>query len=414
MRPEISSLPTRNGRGIEPALNERGEASMPIAPSCILHAGVVASALLLAACEQQNRYVPPPPPRVTVATPAQQKVTRYLEATGYTAAVNSANLVARVQGFLQEVKYRDGDLVKPGTVLFVIEPEPYRIKLEQAQAAEAAAEATLKQAEADYKRQVDLVSRQAASQATLDTSTANRDSAQAKLKQAQGDTRQAALNLDYTEVKAPFDGRVSARQVSIGELVGTGSPTQLATIVQSNPIYVNFTVSEQDVLRIREEIRRLGLTPEDLKKVPVDVGLQTDNGYPHRGTLDYAAPTVSSSTGTLAVRAILQNPDNVLLPGYFVRVRLPEAQQQQDVLLVPDAAVGTDLSGRYVLAVNQDNVVEQRKVVPGTTVGELRIIESGLKADDRVIVAGLLRAVPGQKVDPQLQAAAASGAASAK
>jgi RND family efflux transporter MFP subunit len=387
---------------------------MPSAPSCILHAGVVASALLLVACEQQNRYVPPPPPRVTVATPAQQQVTRYLEATGYTAAVNSANLVARVQGFLQEVKYRDGDLVKPGTVLFVIEPEPYRIKLEQAQAAEAAAEATLKQAEADYKRQVDLVSRQAASQATLDTSTANRDSAQAKLKQAQGDTRQAALNLDYTEVKAPFDGRVSARQVSIGELVGTGSPTQLATIVQSNPIYVNFTVSEQDVLRIREEIRRLGLTPEDLKKVPVDVGLQTDNGYPHRGTLDYAAPTVSSSTGTLAVRAILQNPDNVLLPGYFVRVRLPEAQQQQDVLLVPDAAVGTDLSGRYVLAVNEDNVVEQRKVVPGTTVGELRIIESGLKADDRVIVAGLLRAVPGQKVDPQLQAAAASGAASAK
>jgi RND family efflux transporter MFP subunit len=382
---------------------------MPGAPSgCILHAGVIASALLLAACEQQNRYVPPPPPRVTVATPAQQKVTRYLEATGYTAAVNSANLVARVQGFLQEVKYRDGDLVKQGTVLFVIEPEPYRIKLEQAQAAEAAAEATLKQAEADYKRQVDLVSRQAASQATLDTSTANRDSAQAKLKQAKGDTRQAALNLDYTEVKAPFDGRVSARQVSIGELVGTGSPTQLATIVQSNPIHVNFTVSEQEVLRIRDEIRRLGLTPEDLKKVPVDVGLQTDNGYPHRGTLDYAAPTVSSSTGTLAVRVLLQNPDNVLQPGYFVRVRLPEAQQQQDVLLVPDAALGTDLSGRYVLTVDQDNVVEQRKVIPGAAVGELRVIESGLKADDRVIVAGLLRAVPGQKVDPQLQAAAAS------
>lgn len=215
-------------------------------------------------------------------------------------------------------------------------------------------------------------------------------------------------------MKAPFDGRVSARQVSIGELVGTGSPTQLATIVQSNPIYVNFTVSEQEVLRIRDEIRRLGLTPEDLKKVPVDVGLQTDNGYPHRGTLDYAAPTVSSSTGTLAVRAILQNPHNVLQPGYFVRVRLPEAQQQQDVLLVPDAALGTDLSGRYVLTVDQDNVVEQRKVIPGAAVGELRIIESGLKADDRVIVAGLLRAVSGQKVDPQLQAAAPSGAASAK
>ena len=182
-----------------------------------------------------NRDVPPLPPRVTrVAPPAQQKVTRYLEATATPLAVNSANLVARVQGFLQEVKYRDGDLVKPGTVLFVIEPEPYRLKLSRRRPRKQPPRRPSSRAEAEGGRpQADSVSRQAASQATLDTSTANRDSAQAKLKQAQGDTRQAALNLDYTAGEGAVRRPRHARQVSIGELVGGGSPTQLATIVQS-------------------------------------------------------------------------------------------------------------------------------------------------------------------------------------
>src|SRR5215813_10796957 len=159
---------------------------------------LVAVALLLAACEQQNKYVAPPPPRVTVALPVQQPITRYIEATGNTAAVNMTNLVARVQGFLQEIKYRDGDVVTKGTVLFVIEPEPYRIKLEQARAAEAAAVASARLTESEYQRQTELASRQVASKQALDNATANRDSAIAKLKQAQDDTRQAAINLDYT------------------------------------------------------------------------------------------------------------------------------------------------------------------------------------------------------------------------
>ena len=212
-------------------------------------------------------------------------------------------------------------------------------------------------------------------------------------------------------MKAPFDGVVTARLVSLGELVGGTTPTQLATIVQRDPIYVNFNISEQEVLRVRAEIRRLGLTPEDLKKVPVEVGLQGEEGYPHKGTLDYAAPTVSQATGTLAVRAILQNPDRVLVPGYFVRVRIAEEPQQ--ALLVPDVALGSDQGGRYVLVVNSDNVVEQRKVEIGAKVGELRAIESGLKPDDRVVVAGILRAIPGQKVDPQPQTPAATAAAGA-
>ena len=360
-----------------------------------------AFAALLAACGGENRYVAPPPPQVKVALPIEQNVTRYLEATGTTAAVNSANLVARVQGFLQEIRYRDGDEVKQGAVLFVIEPEPYKLKLEQARAAEAGAAATLKQNEAEYERQADLASRAVASKAQLDNATANRDSAQAKLMQAKGDTAQAAINLGYTEVKAPFDGIVTARQVSLGELVGANGPTQLATIVATDPIYVNFNISEQDTLRAREQIRRLGLTPQDLKKVPVEVGLQSDEGYPYKGTLDYASPSINQATGTLAVRAILANPDRRMLPGFFVRVRIPD--QQSKALLVPEAALGSAQGGRYLLVVGKDNVVEQRKVTIGPSVGDLRVIDKGLAADDRVVVDGILRAIPGEKVDPQMQ-----------
>lgn len=355
----------------------------------------------LAACGESNTYVPPPPPKVTVATPEKRAVTFYLEATGNTAAVNTTNLVARVPGFVTSINYQDGDLVKKGALLFTIEPESYELKYKQAQAAEAAAAATLKQTQADYERQVDLVARASASKAQLDTSTANRDNAQGNYQQAQVNTQLAKINYGYTSVTAPFDGIVTARTVSVGEYVGANSqPTVLATIVQHDPIYVNFTVSERDLLRIRAMIRERGLTPEDLKKVLVEVGLQTEQGYPHKGTLDYAAPTVDASTGTLTGRAILENPTRVLLPGLFVRVRIP-IERKADALLVPDVALGSDQSGRYVYVVNKDNVVEQRNVEIGPLEGTMRVISKGLNADDRVIVAGLLRAIPGQKVEPQ-------------
>jgi RND family efflux transporter MFP subunit len=355
----------------------------------------------LTGCEQ-NSFVPPPPPKVDVAVPTQRNITRYLEATGNTAPVKNVDLVARVQGVLQSINYKDGALVKEGTTLFTIEPETYKLKLEQAQAAEAGSQASVKQAEADFKRQSDLVAKQAVSQSTLDTSTSARDNAQANLQQAQANTKIAAVNYGYTNVVAPFDGIVSAHLVSIGELVGAASPTQLATIVQLDPIYVNFNVNEQDVLRIRAEARRRGMTSEDLKQLPVEVGLQTEDGYPHKGNLDYASPTINQSTGTLPVRGVLPNADRILLPGYYVRVRVPFGQQQ-NALLVPDVALGSDQAGRYVLVVNGDNIVEQRKVQTGPVEGNLRVIESGLKSDDRVVTAGLLRAIPGQKVDPQLQ-----------
>jgi RND family efflux transporter MFP subunit len=369
--------------------------------------------LALAACEQ-NTYVAPPPPKVDVALPLKQKITRYLEATGNTAPIKSVDLVARVQGFLESINYKDGDFVKEGTTLFTIEPETYKLKLDQAQAAQVGGEASLKQAEADFKRQTDLVARQAVSQATLDTSTSTRDNAQANLQQAQANTRIAEVNYGYTKVTAPFDGFVSAHLVSVGELVGAASPTQLATIVALDPIYVNFNVNEQDVLRIRAEAARRGVTVAQLRQLPVEVGLQSEQGYPHEGKLDYISPTINQSTGTLSVRGLVPNPDRIMLPGYFVRVRVPY-NQQNDALMVPDTALGSDQGGRYVLVVTADNTVQQRKVEIGPLEdGALRVIETGLKADDRVVISGLLRAIPGQKVDPQLQKIEAPLASAAK
>jgi len=351
-------------------------------------------AISLAGCGENNEYAAPPPPKVTVAAPIERPIPRYFEATGNAAAVNAVDLVARVQGFVQAISYNDGDFVKKGTSLFTIEPEPYRLKVDAAKASVVSAQAALTQAEAEYQRQAALVGKQVSSQANYDKALAQRDSAQGDLQSAQANEQQAEINFGYTNVTAPFDGVVSARQVSIGELVGaTTSPTVLATLVELDPIWVNFNASERDVLQVRAALAARGETTASLIGIPVEVGLQTEEGYPHEGKLDYVAPTVNASTGTLAGRAILENADRALLPGYFVRVRIA-SRRQQPSLLVPNVALGSDQGGPYVLVVNQENVVEQRQVEAGQVVGDLRVIESGLGKDDRIVVGGIMRAIP--------------------
>jgi RND family efflux transporter MFP subunit len=366
---------------------------------------VAAAAAGLAACGQDNRYAAPPPPKVTVVTPVERDVTNYFEATGNAAAINTVDLVARVQGFVQAISYADGDFVKKDKSLFTIEPEPYKLKVEAAQASVESSKATLTQAEADFKRQAELVKSQSTALSLYDQTLAKRDSSRADLQSAESNERQAEITLGYTNVTAPFDGVVTARQVSIGELVGAStSPTVLATIVQLDPIYVNFTASERDVLQVRANLARAGRTTATLLGLPVEIGLQTEDGYPHVGKLDYIAPTVDPSTGTLAARATLANTDRTLLPGYFARVRI--GSQPHPALLVPDVALGSDQGGRYVLVVNKDSVVEQRRVETRQLVGDLRVIEKGVTKDDRVIVGGIMRAIPGQKVEPEVRTAA--------
>lgn len=368
-----------------------------------------ATLALVATASVAARGEDTPPPKVTVAAPVEQTITSYFEATGNTTAVNSVDLVARVQGFVEEISYTDGAFVKKGVPLFIIEAELYRVKVERAKSSVSRAQARLTQAEADFKRQVALIAKQATSQTEYDKALSQRDSALADLQSAQDDEKEAEINLGYTRVTAPFDGVMTARQVSLGQLVfsaDANSPTVLATVVQLDPIYATFNVSERDVLRIRADLASRGQTASaNLVGLPVEVGLQSESGYVHKGKLDYTAPLVNPTTGTLAVRASLANADHALLPGYSVRVRVPSPAEP--ALLVPDVALGSDQGGRYILVVNKNSVVEQRKVEPGQLVGNLRVIEKGLRKDDRVIVGGM-PAIPGQKVDAELGSAPAA------
>ncbi|MGC4025760.1 MAG: efflux RND transporter periplasmic adaptor subunit [Mesorhizobium sp.] len=316
--------------------------------------------------------------------PVKQTVTPFLEATGNTSAVNTATLLARVPGFIQEIDYKDGDSLKTGERAFLIEPEPYQLALQQSQAGLASAQAASKVSAAELKRQQELLQQKVVAPSSADQASAQADADAAKVQQSEVDVKQAELNLSYTEVKAPFDGIVTARQVSQGQYVGAGSPTTLATIVQLDPIHVDFMVSEQDVLGIRAGMAKRGITEQELRKIPVEIGLQTETGFPHKGMLDYVAPEVTSSTGTLAVRAVFPNADRALLPGYFVRVRVPLGERP-DTLLVPDRAIGTDQGGRYVLIANKDNVVEQKPVEIGQLVGQLRVVTAGVSPDDKVL-----------------------------
>jgi RND family efflux transporter MFP subunit len=360
-----------------------------------------------AACKKENAYVPPPPVRVNVAKPAKQDVVPYLELTGNATAYNMVDLEARVQGYLQEIDYQDGAEAKQADTLFVIEPAPYQAQLQQAQAAQAATQADLVQAEAEFYRQSTLGKSDFASQSKVDEARAKLDSDKAQLQNNQAGITIAAINLGYTRVTAPFNGVVSAHLVSVGGLVGVAGPTKLATIVQLDPIYVTFTVSEQQVLRIKAAMLERGMTPRDIKNVPVDVGLMTEEGYPHAGKLDYVAPTLDASTGTLSARGILENPKRQFLPGMFLRIRIPLGLEKANALLVPDEALGSDQSGTYLLVVDKDGVVQQKTVQTGQLEGKLRVISSGITADDLVVVSGNQKAVPGQKVAPQVTTIAA-------
>jgi RND family efflux transporter MFP subunit len=357
---------------------------------------------VLAGCGEKNAYVPPPPPKVVVAQPLQQDVPLYVELTGNTKAFNEVKLEARVQGFLEQIKYVDGAAVKKGDLLFVIQQSTYQAQLDQAKATLEANKASQANAQVEYSRQSTLGQQQFASQSRVDDAKTKLAETSAAVLGAQANLEVANINLGYTEVTAPFDGIASRHLVSVGALVGYAGPTELASVVQIDPIYVYFEVSETVVQRVKEALSRLGKTMRDVHDVPVEIGLQIEEGYPHKGVIDYIAPQIDASTGTLQVRGIFENKDAALLPGMFARVRVP-IRRPAPALLVRDTAIGTSQLGRYVLVVNKDNVVEQRTVTIGQVDKGLRVIESGLKPDDLVVIDGVQRAIPGNKVDPDKQ-----------
>jgi RND family efflux transporter MFP subunit len=358
----------------------------------------------MASCDNGgNAYVAPPPAKVKVAVPARKDVTQYFELTGNTAAINSVDVSARVQGTLESIEYEDGTAAAKGAPLFRIEDDAYRAQVDQAQATLASAQASQVGANQEYKRQLDLATQRVTTQTAVDSAKATLDQANAAILNAQASLDLATINLGYTTVAAPFDGTVTAHLADVGSLVGVGGPTTLATIVQTNPLFVNFTVSEIQVLQIKEQLAKQGreLKQSDLPNVPIEIGLQNATDFPFKGHLDYVAPQLDAATGTLTVRGIIDNGRNALLPGLFVRVRVPVGRQDK-ALLVRNDAIGTSQQGSYVLVVGKDDVVEQKLVKTGQTDGRLRVVESGLAPDDQVITEGIQQAVPGNKVAPEL------------
>ena len=370
--------------------------------------GALAAAVLtvlaaaIAGCHQEAEVQTSPPPVVTVAHPAEREVADYIDFTGNTAAVDSVTLVARVEGYLEKIHFTDGAFVKKGQLLFTIQQDQYKAQLQQAQAQVAAQKAALWHAKVEFARYSHLLTQDAATQTEVDQWHFKRDSAEADLLSAEAQVVIAQLNLSYTTVTAPFDGRIGRHLVNPGNLVGTmGKDTPLAEISQINPLYVYFTINERDLLEI---IHRSKVGPGQIETgarvIPIYFGLSNENGFPHAGRLDFASISVAPTTGTLQLRGIFPNPNRSILPGLFVRVRL-NALQKRNALLVPGDAINFDQQGEYVLAVNDKNVVERKTVKTSFQVGNMLVIDSGLKPEDWVIIEGLLQAIPGREVNPQ-------------
>lgn len=355
-------------------------------------------ALNLAGCGKSNSYHAPPPPPVVTSKPVSMKMTSYLDVTGNTVAVNAVDLVARVAGYLQEIDYTDGSVVKKGQKLFVIEPAPYAAKLQQATAAVASAKAQVIYAQSQYDRQQVMYAQKATSQANVEQWLSQRDSARAQVTEAIANEELAAINYGYTTVSAPFDGVVSRHLVDQGNLVGNSAATTLSTITQINPIYVYFNVSELNVLSIRQAIMEQGRNPNDVIGAQIDIGLQSDSGYPYVGKIDYVAPGVDPATGTIQVRALVENNSDILLPGLFARGQIPLGVPVAR-LAVPDAALMSDQAGSYVYVVGKDNIVAQQRVQTGVREDGM-VAVTGLAPDALVVVDGLQNANPGNPVAP--------------
>lgn len=383
------------------------------------------AAIALLGCQEPNEYVAPPPQTVTVAQPLVGRVTNYLEETGTVVAVETVEVRPQVKGMLLSMHFEPGQTVAKDDLLYLIDPDPYQAELDQsnaqlekanallvkANAGLTVAEAALQYAEARYNRNVPLAASGTVSQQELEEYLAERDVARASITEADAAIVEAkagiiaanamvhadALNLGYTRVTAPIAGRIGKNLVDLGNLVGYTDPTHLNTIVSYDPIYAQFTISESTFLKI---CGRGSREDGDETSVPLELSRSNDQGYPYTGMLEFTDSVLDETTGTYLIRAIFDNPSNDLVPGLFVRIRVPLGVQE-NALLVPEMAIGSDQSGRFVLVVDGENKVERRAVTLGRRDGNMQVVNEGLQANERIVIHGIQRARPGSVVAPE-------------
>lgn len=405
----------------------RGECSCGAWPIAV----AVATATVVVGCGPRNEFQPRPPAKVTVSHPLRQQVVERLEFTGTTSAIESVDVRARVEGFLEAIHFTEGQEVNAGDLLFAIDPRPFKAAVARAEADVALAKAQLSQAKASRDRagalrdnadarfrraqsagaavtteELDLRRTEVASaQADFDAAEATVASAEANIAAAEAALENARLDLEFTQVTAPITGRVGERMVDVGNLVGVGEPTLLTRITRYDPIYAYFTVSESAYLRwVRmhddaEPLRRDEQRQQDDPTI-VNLALADEQDFPHQGVIDYADLDIESSTGTYLVRGEFPNPRRVIAPGAFVRLQVP--LDPVEALLIEETAIGHDQAGAYLRVVNEKNVVETVRVALGNHYGSMRAVTSEeLTEDDWVVVNGLQMARPGAEVDPQ-------------
>ncbi len=350
----------------------------------------------------------PPPTEVTVSRPLQRQIADAVEYTGTTAAPAAVDVRARVTGFLDKVQFEPRSRVKAGDVIFEIDARPFQAALDRAEADVKAKEAQLVKAQFDAERITDLYKKEVAAPTEYTKEIANLDIVRAAVASSKAVAQQAALERSWCQVTAPITGRISRNFIDAGNIVASDQ-TVLARITNDDELYVYFNWSEHDVLTIRERSRQeyeaAGGTPTSMPEIrqmkwPVQLGLMTEEGFPHEGVLDYTSPEVDSATGTLQVRGVFPNPGGILLPGLFVRLRIPIGKPYS-ALVVSERALGSDQGQRYLLTVNPKQEVEYRAVSVGTLQNGLRVITQGIGENDWVIVRGIQRVRPGATVTAQ-------------
>ena len=369
--------------------------------------------LPLAACEESqtaNQAAAPPAPKVSVAKPVQKLVSDYDEYVGRFVAYDFVEVRARVSGYLDKIHFTDGQLVTEGADLFTIDRRPFEASLAQAKAALEQAKANLAFAEADLKRGSNLVPGTSITQQTLDQRTQAKRVAEASVMAQEAAVRQAELDLQFTELKAPISGRIGDRRVSVGNLVtgGTsGNTTLLATVASVDPIRFEFTMDEASYLRyLNAATAKASSTANRGMSLPVRLKLIDENDFVHEGKIDFVDNAIDRSSGTIRGRAEFKNPAGKLTPGMFGRIRITIAPPEM-ALLLPDSAIGTEQVRKFVYALSPDDVANPKYVTLGPVVDGMRVIATGLDANDTVVVNGLMRVRPGVKVAPE-QATATS------